>query len=141
MVKLQNIYGLIALACVLSVGIILNILACALFDNNWWLLFVVLAYVSAPIPDILVTRCRCGGDDDFESVDMSVLTGRVAKDAAYFTTGALVISGLALPLILAHTEVISLAPMIMSLCGGLLVYGAILVYLKIFHDTEDDEDE
>jgi Vacuolar protein sorting 55 len=32
---------------------------------------------------------------------------RLAKDAAYFTTGALVISGLALPLILAHTEVVS----------------------------------
>jgi Vacuolar protein sorting 55 len=40
MFKLENIYGLIGLACVLSVGIILNILACALFDNNWWLLFV-----------------------------------------------------------------------------------------------------
>ena len=54
----RHVVGVGSLGLLLSVGIMLNILACALYDNNWWSFFVVLAYVagwsSAPQKEIFL---------------------------------------------------------------------------------------
>ena len=130
MLPTKTILGVGGLGFVLAAGIMLNILACALFDNNWWSFFVVLAYVAgilslssktplllvvidfylppiAPIPEFLVrhVRCVCGGfcgDEEYEEEEVSL----GIYDAAYFVTGSLVASGLLLPLVLAHTQVV-----------------------------------
>eukprot|EP00008_Paramoeba_atlantica_P003056 CAMPEP_0201488962 /NCGR_PEP_ID=MMETSP0151_2-20130828/20763_1 /ASSEMBLY_ACC=CAM_ASM_000257 /TAXON_ID=200890 /ORGANISM="Paramoeba atlantica, Strain 621/1 / CCAP 1560/9" /LENGTH=147 /DNA_ID=CAMNT_0047874411 /DNA_START=118 /DNA_END=561 /DNA_ORIENTATION=+ len=140
MLSSKILAGVGVLGFILASGIMLNILACALFDNNWWSFFVVLAYVTAPIPEFVARhiRCVCGGycgedDGDERIVSQGVL------DAAHFTTGFLVASGLLLPLVLAHTRVIGVVPMILSLVGGLLVYGAIATYLHIYHESLTDE--
>jgi hypothetical protein len=54
------------------------------------------------------------------------------KDFASFLTAMLVSSAFALPLIFAHTGLISSPACWMSLIGGALVYGTILVFTGVF---------
>jgi Vacuolar protein sorting 55 len=119
----------------------LNILACALFDHGWWTFFVVIAYIGAPLPDLLCTRCREGYSDYDEDEGWRSCCMKGWRDGAYFVTGFLLVSGLALPLVLAHNEVVGVPTMIMSLIGGLLVYSSVVLYLKIVHKSDDDEDD
>ena len=44
-------------------------------------------------------------------------------DMGYFLTGALLMTGIALPIVLAHTGIITGTAAVLTLCGGLLVYG------------------
>lgn len=58
-------------------------------------------------------------------------------DFGRFSTGFLVFSGLALPVVLAHNHLIGLPAMIMSLSGGLLVYLTIITFGAFFHEEEE----
>jgi hypothetical protein len=44
---------------------------------------------------------------------------------------------LALPAILAHSGEIGLPAMIMSICGGLLIYGTIISFSMFFQEQEE----
>lgn len=79
-------------------------------------LHTALTYVLAPLPNSVCSRCA--GADDF-SADYN--SGFV--DFGNFLTGMMIVSGVALPLALAHSGVIAPAACIMSIAGGALVYG------------------
>mmetsp|Transcript_11066 Transcript_11066/g.31038 ORF Transcript_11066/g.31038 Transcript_11066/m.31038 type:complete len:162 (-) Transcript_11066:309-794(-) len=144
----RSVAGVMALGLLLASGVMLNILACSLY-SSWWSFFVVVCYVAAPLPDFAMRhiRCICGGyceaeEDGFTDGDEELPPIREGlMDAAYFLTGALVASGLLLPLVLGHTHVISTIPMLMSLVGGVLVYIAIAVYLHVYHERNYGEDD
>lgn len=53
-------------------------------------------------------------------------------DFGHFLTSIIVVSAFSLPLILAHTELIAPAACWMSMSGGALVYGTILVFSGVF---------
>lgn len=63
---------------------------------------------------------------------LSSLVASAYKDFASFLTAMLVSSAFALPLIFAHTGLISNPACWMSLIGGALVYGTILVFTGVF---------
>ncbi|OAQ30464.1 vacuolar protein sorting 55 [Linnemannia elongata AG-77] len=107
--------SVIGLSFVLALGFLLVIMSCALY-GNWWPLFVVATYVLAPLPNAVFGRYA--GRDDV----MSDYQGGIA-DAGYFLTGLMIITGFCLPVVLAHAGVITVPAMIMSISGGLLIYG------------------
>jgi len=115
-------------AFLLSIGVLCNILACVIW-KNWLLFIVVVAYFLAPIPNVLFARC---GDP----MDMSG-SNRSFKDLGYFLTGVFVVSGFALPAVLTHIQIIAWQALILSLAGGLIVYGTILAYLHKYYNTTD----
>jgi hypothetical protein len=59
-------------------------------------------------------------------------------DFGHFLTALIVTSAFALPLILAHTELIAPAACWMSMTGGALVYGTILTFSGVFRGDGDD---
>ncbi|KAF9562116.1 Vacuolar protein sorting-associated protein 55 [Mortierella alpina] len=122
-------FSVIGLAFVLALGFLLVIMSCALY-GNWWPLFVVATYVLAPLPNAIFGRCA-GRDDP-----MSDYQGGFA-DAGYFLTGLMIITGFCLPVVLAHAQVITVPAMVMSISGGLLIYGTIISYSRFF--AEEDE--
>ncbi|KAG2176371.1 hypothetical protein INT43_005605, partial [Umbelopsis isabellina] len=128
----NDITSIIALAFVLAVGFLLVILSCALY-HNWWPLFVVATYVLAPVPNALCARCA-GGDDLMSDYHSGVV------DAGEFITGIFIVTGFCLPLVLAHSEVVSITipAMIMSIIGGILVYGTIIAYTHFFANEGED---
>lgn len=71
-----------------------------------------LTFVVAPLPNALFSHC---GADDF-SADYEEGSGPV--DLGRFITAMIVVSGFALPLVLAHSEVIKPGASVMSIIGG-----------------------
>ncbi|KAG9091862.1 Vacuolar protein sorting-associated protein 55 [Ceratobasidium sp. 392] len=120
----------ILLAFVLAVGFLLIILSCALW-HNWLPLIVALLFVVAPLPNAIFAHC--GSDDftDYEGTNAAVDTGR-------FLTSGIVVSAFALPLVLAHAEVIKPTASAMAIVGGGLVYGTILAYTAVFKADSDE---
>ncbi|KDQ18439.1 hypothetical protein BOTBODRAFT_52460 [Botryobasidium botryosum FD-172 SS1] len=120
----------ILLSFVLAIGFLLIILSCALWQN-WLPLIVALTFVLAPLPNAIFSHC--GNSDDFGSSDTNP-----AADFGRFLTSCVVITGFALPLVLAHAEVIHPTASAMSIVGGGLVYGTILAYSAVFK-TDSEE--
>ncbi|CAO3640101.1 unnamed protein product [Cunninghamella echinulata] len=102
-----------------------------LYIFNWWPLLVVATYILAPLPNALCARCA-GEYDIMSDYNSGVV------DAGHFITGMFIVTGFCLPFVLAHAEVITVPAMIMSICGGILVYGTIITYTHFFSQTDDE---
>lgn len=117
---------LACLAILVSGGIVLQILACALY-NNWWPMLTVLMYVPLPMPLMF-----------FAGSDMSSFfyeTGNSWIDATKFLTGASTVGSIAIPIILKHAGVIGWGAMAMELSSFLVFVIAIICFLG----TSDDD--
>jgi len=121
----------ILLSFVLAVGFLMIILSCALW-SNWLPLFVALTFIVAPLPNALFSHC---GGEEF-STDYNEGSGPM--DIGRFVTAFIVVTGFALPLVLAHSEIIKPGASIMSLIGGGLVYGTIMAYTAAFRQEDSD---
>jgi len=120
---------IISLSFVLAIGFLLVILSCALF-KQYMPLLVVATYVLAPLPNWICGRCA-NPDDFVES------SGSAIVDFGRFVTGFLVLMGIALPAVLAHSEIIRIPAMIMSITGGLLIYGTIISFGMFFQEEQE----
>ncbi|BFG31145.1 hypothetical protein CerSpe_174190 [Prunus speciosa] len=116
---------LAALAILVSGGIVLQILACALY-NNWWPMLTVIMYVLLPMPLLF-----------FVGSDSSVISesdnGWV--NATKFLTGASAIGSIAIPAILKHAGVIGWGAMAMELASFFIFVLAIMCYIR----TSDED--
>ncbi|BBH02956.1 Vacuolar protein sorting 55 family protein [Prunus dulcis] len=116
---------LAALAILVSGGIVLQILACALY-NNWWPMLTIIMYVLLPMPLLF-----------FVGSDSSVLSesdnGWV--NATKFLTGASAIGSIAIPAILKHAGVIGWGAMAMELASFFVFVLAIMCYIR----TSDED--
>ncbi|KAF9533008.1 vacuolar protein sorting 55 superfamily protein [Crepidotus variabilis] len=122
----------ILLSFVLAVGFLLIILSCALW-KNWLPLLVALTFVLAPLPNALFSHC--GGDELSGSYESSP-----AVDFGRFITAIFVVTGFALPIVWAHSEIIDTKAAMMSIAGGGLVYATIMAYSAVFRQEESDYD-
>ncbi|KAK3169696.1 hypothetical protein OEA41_009080 [Lepraria neglecta] len=120
---------IIALSFVLAIGFLLVILSSALFQSYLTLL-VVATYCIAPLPNWICGRCA-NPDDFMESAGSAVV------DFGRFCTGFLVVMGVALPASLAHCGLIQVPAMVMSIIGGLLIYGTIISFTMFFQEEQD----
>ncbi|KAL6523877.1 hypothetical protein OROMI_030972 [Orobanche minor] len=115
------------LAILVSGGIVLQILACALY-NNWWPMLTVLTYVVLPMPLTL-----------FVGSDTCALYSESSSgwvDATKFLTGASAVGSIAIPVILKHAGVIGWGAMVMELSSYFVFIVAILCFLGM--NEEDD---
>ncbi|KAI0133111.1 vacuolar protein sorting 55 [Hypoxylon sp. NC0597] len=129
MMPTAGLKTIIALSFVLAIGFLLVILSCALY-KVYYPLLVVGTYVLAPIPNWIAGRCA-NPDDFVESSGNGVL------DLGRFCTGFLVVMGIALPAVLAHSALIGIPAMIMSIIGGLLIYGTIISFGMFFQEEQE----
>ncbi|KXX78448.1 Vacuolar protein sorting-associated protein 55 [Madurella mycetomatis] len=120
---------IIALSFVLAVGFLLVILSCTLWQAYYPLL-VVATYVLAPVPNWICSHCA-NPDDFVESSGAAVL------DLGRFCTGFLVVMGIVLPVVLAHSNLITIPAMVMSIIGGLLIYGTIISFTMFFQEEQE----
>ncbi|KAF8798043.1 vacuolar protein sorting 55 [Phlegmacium glaucopus] len=124
----------ILLSFVLALGFLLIILSCALWQN-WLPLLVALSFVLAPLPNALFSHC---GSDELSSSYRD--EGSAPVDIGRFITSIFVLTGFALPIVLAHSNIIDSRACAMSIVGGGLVYGTILAYAAAFNQEESDYD-
>uniref|UniRef100_A0A0D6R8S5 Vacuolar protein sorting 55 n=1 Tax=Araucaria cunninghamii TaxID=56994 RepID=A0A0D6R8S5_ARACU len=120
-------FRLATLAIMCSAGIVLQILACALY-HNWWPMLTATFYIVLPMPILFFG----GGDSSF----MSSIDAGGWVDAAKFMTGASVMGSIAVPAILRHAKVIELGAMFLVF-ASLLVFGC-TAYCYFRMNNEDE---
>ncbi|KAG6391144.1 hypothetical protein SASPL_148895 [Salvia splendens] len=106
------------LAILVSGGIVLQILACALY-NNWWPMLtangvLVLMYVLLPMPLLFFA----GSNASYLYTESS--NGWI--DATKFMTGASVVGSIAIPVVLKHAGVIGWGALAMEL-SSFFIFG------------------
>ncbi|XWS49208.1 hypothetical protein CRYUN_Cryun13aG0144200 [Craigia yunnanensis] len=116
------------LAIFVSGGIVLQILACALY-NNWWPMLTVIMYMLLPMP-LLFFAGSDGSSLLSESDDSWV-------NATKFLTGASAVGSIAIPAILKHAGVIGWGALAMELSSYFIFVLAIMCYIRM---NEDDGD-
>ncbi|KAK4987816.1 Vacuolar protein sorting-associated protein 55 [Elasticomyces elasticus] len=120
---------IIALSFILAIGFLLVILSSALW-RNYLPLLVVATYVTAPLPNFICGRAA-NPDDFMDSGSNGVV------ELGRFLTGFMVVMGVALPVVFAHTALITWPAMLMSIVGGLLIYGTIISFTMFFRESEE----
>ncbi|OCK84594.1 vacuolar protein sorting 55 [Lepidopterella palustris CBS 459.81] len=120
---------IIVLSFILAIGFLLVILSSALW-HNYFPLLVVATYVIAPLPNWICSHAA-NPDDFMESAGSGVI------DFGRFMTGFLVVMGVALPALLAHCHIIQVPAMVMSIIGGLLIYGTIVSFELFFQEEAE----
>ncbi|CDR41479.1 CYFA0S07e02674g1_1 [Cyberlindnera fabianii] len=120
---------IISLSGLLAAGFLLIILSCALW-SNWYPLYVVAIFLLAPLPNILLTRSEF---DDFMSDSSSS-----ANDFSKFMTATFVASGICLPVVLYHTQLVVFQATVMSTVGGLLIYSSIILFTMFFQESQEE---
>ena len=142
------------------------ILSSALF-NNYFPLLVVANYVLTPLPNAICGSCATNDDSlfggegesglvdfgrfltgffvvmgigEFGQVSIDFVFWRDARAAHVKGERLLMFLGnwVALPAVLAHSHIIQIPAMIMSVLGGLLIYGTIITFTMFFAEERDD---
>ncbi|KAJ2427254.1 Vacuolar protein sorting-associated protein 55 [Coemansia sp. RSA 2524] len=126
---LHSQYRIVGLSVCLAAGFLLSILSCALY-GNWWPLLVVFTYAIAPLPNAIFGQ--------YVSADPLADVSSSVADFGRFLTSVLVVSGFGLPVVLSHAGIITSMAMFMSISGGVLVYGTIIVYSTLFREQQSD---
>lgn len=126
---MAGIKTIIGLSFVLAIGFLFVILSAALF-HNYLTLLVVATYVIAPLPNWICGRAA-NPDDFMES------SGSGVVDFGRFLTGFFVVMGIALPTLLYHSATIQAGAAVMSVIGGLLIYGTIISFTLFFQEDQD----
>ncbi|XVF13548.1 hypothetical protein REPUB_Repub08aG0217000 [Reevesia pubescens] len=115
------------LAILVSGGIVLQILACALY-NNWWPMLSVIMYVLLPMP--LLFFAGSDASSLFSESDNSWV------NATKFLTGASAIGSIAIPAILKHAGVIGWGALAMELSSYFIFVLAIMCYIRMNNDDD-----
>ncbi|KAK1299901.1 hypothetical protein QJS10_CPB13g01531 [Acorus calamus] len=113
---------LAGLAFMFSSSILLQILACALY-NNWWPLLSALMYVLVPMPCLFFG----GGSTHF-------LTSRDGDgwiNAAKFLTGASSVGSIAIPVILRHADLISTGAMWIEFTSFVILVCTVMCFHRV----------
>lgn len=122
---------LVSLSYILAVGFLLVVLAGAIY-GLWLLIGSLFFFCTAHLP-IALTNSYSRDYLMDELVDL-------VADFGKFLLGALLVSGIACPLVLAHCNVIPHILALMTIVGGLLIYLSIVTFTVYFEEDRDEFD-
>ncbi|XP_008799354.2 vacuolar protein sorting-associated protein 55 homolog isoform X2 [Phoenix dactylifera] len=113
------------LAILVSSGIVLQVLACALY-NNWWPMLTVIMYVILPMPLMFFMGSK--------STSLMSSDGDGWANFTKFLTGASVVGSIAIPSILKHAGIIGWGALAMELSSFLVFAVATLWMLQMSNE-------
>lgn len=61
-----------------------------------------------------------------------------ANDFSKFMTATFVASGICLPVVLYHTQLVVFQATVMSTVGGLLIYSSIILFTMFFQESQEE---
>ncbi|CDK29867.1 unnamed protein product [Kuraishia capsulata CBS 1993] len=131
MPQINPLTKIIGLSSVLAAGFLLIVLAGAIY-GNWFPVVAVIIFGFAHLP-ILITQHFENNYDDF----MSEAAG-YAIDLGRFLSSFLLTTGIAFPLILNHCHILTKVATVLTISGGLLVYGTVVTFASFF-DADSEE--
>ena len=135
MTQINPLTKIISLSSILAVGFLFIVLAGAIF-GNWLPLIIGILFAFAHIPLVICKSLNKNGfiDDLSESSTYIIDFGR-------WLSSFLLISGFALPILLSHCHIIKFAAMVLTILGGVLIYGTVVYFTSFFDSNDSDEFE
>ncbi|KAL6450551.1 LOW QUALITY PROTEIN: VPS55 Vacuolar protein sorting-associated protein 55 [Candida maltosa Xu316] len=125
---------IIGLSVILSVGFLLVILAG--IYGNWFPIIIGIIFAVAHLP-VAITKNISNYDFNFDSTSPNT---NVLVEAGKFLTAFLLVTGVYLPILLHHSLILTRTAMVLTIIGGLLIYGTVYTFSHYFDDpSEDDE--
>ena len=125
---------IIGLSVILSVGFLLVILAG--IYGNWFPIIVGIIFAVAHLPVAITKNIASNSDYDF-NFDSTTTNSRAVIEIGQFLTAFLLVSGVYLPILLNHSLILTKTAMVLTIVGGLLIYGTVytLVIILMSHRT------
>lgn len=109
-------------------GVTLDILGCSLSNYNWWPIFVIIAYILAPLP---ISISRKFNNDSYMGVSYN---GRCIELAG-FLTSIIVLSAYALPVVMARSPaekpLIAWGSAAFICAGNTVIFLTIAVFMRL----------
>lgn len=129
---------IIGLSIVLSMGFLLVVLAGV--SGNWFPIVDGVIFAVAYLP-VVVTRAAFNSSDyDFNFDPHTTLQTLAIQEAGKFVLAALLVTGVYLPILLHHSLILTRTAVVLTLLGGVLIFGTVYTFSQAF-DTPDDEAE
>lgn len=129
---------IIGLSIVLSMGFLLVVLAG--INGNWFpiLIGIIFAIAYTPIP---ISRALSSSSDyEFNFDPNSASSSGILKEAGLFISAFLATTGFYLPILLHHSHILTKTAMILTIIGGILIYGTVYTFSLYFDEpVEPDE--
>eukprot|EP00270_Netrium_digitus_P017278 TRINITY_DN6311_c0_g1_i6.p1 TRINITY_DN6311_c0_g1~~TRINITY_DN6311_c0_g1_i6.p1 ORF type:complete len:131 (+),score=33.49 TRINITY_DN6311_c0_g1_i6:242-634(+) len=111
------------LALLFSVGVLLQILSCALFDN-WWPMLTAIMFVILPMPCLFFS-------EDTSSYYMNGSGGSDWEEASKFLTGFSSVGSIAIPAILHHAGLITTGALGIQLAAFVTLLLTLLLFQRM----------
>ncbi|GHP05535.1 hypothetical protein PPROV_000428500 [Pycnococcus provasolii] len=126
---------LMVLALLVTLSLLMQLLACVLYDN-WWPALGVLVYVLIPMPYLFFGAG--GGDGGYGGAMYMDEGGDCWQDAGKFLAGLSATGAVAIPCTLYHSGSIEQGALALSLCSTGLLGLAIVAYERGTAWFDDD---
>ncbi|XP_067946646.1 leptin receptor gene-related protein-like [Watersipora subatra] len=126
---MAGVKAIIGLAFAAAIGITLLVVGCALYDNGWWAMFVLICYLLCPIPSLIARRTELTSDSS------------LLNEVCWFITAVIITSAYGLPTLLARTpldgSVIDWRTAGFVYGGNTVVFFTILGFFMLFSNDDD----
>eukprot|EP01100_Stratorugosa_tubuloviscum_P008509 TRINITY_DN3559_c0_g4_i1.p1 TRINITY_DN3559_c0_g4~~TRINITY_DN3559_c0_g4_i1.p1 ORF type:complete len:134 (+),score=37.76 TRINITY_DN3559_c0_g4_i1:50-451(+) len=129
----KKFIGIVLLACLVASGLTMNFLGCALKfstinNDNWLLILSIVCYILLPIPLYFASSST----DNYSS-------NNPLRAFFLFLFGFIFAASYAIPLVLAHSQIVAIESMGLTLGGCTVVYLSFLLY-GYFYGSSNDYD-
>ncbi|CAK9442212.1 uncharacterized protein LODBEIA_P59550 [Lodderomyces beijingensis] len=128
---------IIGLSVILAVGFVLVILAG--INGNWFPIVIGLVFAVAHLPTAITRHISSSSDYDFNFDPTSTSNANLLVEFGQFLTAFLLVTGVYLPVILHHSAILTKTATILTVLGGLLIYGTVYTFSHYFDEPEEEE--
>lgn len=136
--KKNPLNKIIGLSVVLSMGFLLVVLAGVY--GNWFPIVDGIIFAVAYLP-VIITRAAFNlSDYDFNFDPYTTSQTLVIKEFGQFLSAALLVTGFYLPIVLHHSLILTKTAVVLTIVGGVLIYGTVYTFSQVFDIQEDVED-
>jgi hypothetical protein len=136
--RINPLSKIIGLSGMLALGFLMIVLSTALY-GSWMPILDGLLFSLAHIPYLLT---NLGSSSEYQTGfdDISAFTGNNVADFGKWISSFLVTSGIALPVVLCRSKVLTTIGSGLSIVGGLCIYITIILFTTFFDGfaTSDD---
>ncbi|CAK7903615.1 vacuolar protein sorting-associated protein 55 [[Candida] anglica] len=130
---------IIGLSIVLSMGFLLVVLAG--IYGNWFPIINGIIFAVAHLPVVISKAVSENGDYDFNFDPSVASSGNAIKEFGSFLSAFLVVTGFYLPVLLHHSRILTTTATILTIIGGMLIYGTVYAFSSYFVEEDSEEDD
>ncbi|ODV78841.1 uncharacterized protein CANTADRAFT_53493 [Suhomyces tanzawaensis NRRL Y-17324] len=137
--KSNPLNKIIGLSVILSMGFLLVILAG--IYGNWFPIIIGILFAVAHLPIAITGALASSSDYDFNFDPSNPSATGALQEIGLFTSAFLLLLGLALPVLLHHSRILTKTATVLTIVGGGLIYGTVVTFSRFFDEPQDEVDD